>query len=292
MLNNKIEKLANLESLKILDVCSGSGCISLLLHSLIAPRFKHVSVLGVDISPIAIALARENLSHNIRQGNFQAEANSQIHFKMGDVLTSYPNRFETFDIIISNPPYISPTKFVTETSRSVRNYEPSLALVPPINPLSHTQLKDRGICEPEDVFYRRLCNFFRKYESKLLVMEVGDEEQARRIVQMAITKFRRKMRRGTVAIEVWRDWPGGKAEVGEDTTMRIEGKDFTTEGLDFEVRAGVGRTLSQRTTLIIPIMGTGAMRTVVLFRTKNIKERNLENELLAKRETLNTDSIG
>ncbi len=58
--------------LSILDVCSGSGCISLLLHSLLSKsgRFPNLRTLGLDISPQAVALANENLALNIQQGHF------------------------------------------------------------------------------------------------------------------------------------------------------------------------------------------------------------------------------
>jgi ribosomal protein L11 methylase PrmA len=60
--------------LNILDVCSGSGCISLLLHSLLSKskKFPNIKTLGLDISPKAVALADENLAFNISRGHLPA----------------------------------------------------------------------------------------------------------------------------------------------------------------------------------------------------------------------------
>jgi HemK-like putative methylase len=287
--DEKKDVVEKVQSLKILDVCSGSGCISLLLHSLLAQKFSDLTIVGLDISPTAIKLAKQNLSHNIKNGNLRAEAKQQVQFGLCDVLSQHPEGFGNVDVIVSNPPYISGKKFVTETCRSVRNYEPSLALVP----RSLRDSKQLLGCEPEDVFYRRLLKIHQLYGSRMLVMEIGDEEQARRVVQMALAGNYPRYNR----IEIWRDWPDGNPELGEDTVMWLEGQSRPAGNVDVSrlglqkkpqiVRSGWGALVDSREVLNpeveIPIIGTGMIRTVVLFRKRKSgpitgKERSISEK--------------
>lgn len=104
---------------------------------------------------------------------------------------------------MSNPPYISEDGFNKETTRSVRNWEPKLALVPDASrrEITHTNgdYGNSSLFAVEDIFYHRLLRFHSLLKSKILVMEIGDETQARRVAQMAIGISDR--------IEIWRDWP-------------------------------------------------------------------------------------
>ncbi|KAE9965694.1 hypothetical protein EG328_009475 [Venturia inaequalis] len=84
-----------------------------------------------------------------------------------------------WDLLICNPPYISPNHFYTTTSRSVRNFEPKLALVPPP---SESGLTDE---QQGDLFYPRLLHIADKLKSKILLMEVADLSQAERVAAMA-----------------------------------------------------------------------------------------------------------
>jgi len=79
---------------------------------------------------------------------------------------------DSWDVVISNPPYISPRDYAPggKTEASVRKYEPRLALVPPISSTVHDG----------DIFYPTLTRLFRGVGAHLLVMEVGDSEQAAR----------------------------------------------------------------------------------------------------------------
>ncbi|TAQ87038.1 hypothetical protein B7494_g4629 [Chlorociboria aeruginascens] len=176
------------QSLSIVDLCSGSGCISLLLHSLLSHNYPHLQILGLDISKNAVALARENLRRNLR-GDLKLVPVRDItlDFRVADVFNDADmiyaaSRFQNCDILISNPPYISKTHFSKETARSVRNWEPKLALVP--EPQSESA---RGEVAAEDVFYERLLHLhYHIFKSKLLLMEVGDSDQAIRVAEMAV----------------------------------------------------------------------------------------------------------
>src|SRR2546421_6993211 len=92
---------AERQKLRILDLCTGTGCISLLLHSLLRPPNVEqvglkgrsadrlnagLEILGVDISETALQLAGKNLLHNLRQTNLHPSAEQDISFAQADVL--------------------------------------------------------------------------------------------------------------------------------------------------------------------------------------------------------------
>ena len=99
---------------RILDLCSGSGCIGCALaHELPAAR-----VVMVDISDEALTVSKENLRRN--------HQNRTICLK-ADALEKPPMGIGTFDLIVSNPPYVASMDILTLDS-SVRDYEPLGAL--------------------------------------------------------------------------------------------------------------------------------------------------------------------
>jgi len=104
--------LANQHNLlRIVDVGTGSGILAIALaHHLPAAR-----VTASDLSTSALVLAEENARHN----------GVAIRFVHGDLLA--PLAGEQFDLIVSNPPYIS-TADRTSLSIEVRDYEPATAL--------------------------------------------------------------------------------------------------------------------------------------------------------------------
>lgn len=116
---------------------------------------------------------------------------------------------------MSNPPYISSFGFNRDTSRSVRNWEPKLALVPP------TMAKeDLNGVHPADVFYPRILEASKG--AKVVVMEVADLEQAKRVARLAIGKWK--------IVEIWRDWPTFDAEEGEELSILIEDQMVAVKG--------------------------------------------------------------
>ena len=104
---------------RILDLCTGSGCIAWTL----ALEIPDATVVGVDISPKALAIAR-NQFHDPR-----------VSFRRADVLAEKLPLAGPFDIIVSNPPYVLESERA-EMRRNVLDYEPGLALfVPDDDPL-------------------------------------------------------------------------------------------------------------------------------------------------------------
>ncbi|MBQ9730627.1 MAG: peptide chain release factor N(5)-glutamine methyltransferase [Bacilli bacterium] len=97
------------DSLTILDIGSGSGCIALAIKS----RRPNWKVISVDISNEALMIAKDNAS----------KLNIDVDFRNSNILE---NINESIDIVISNPPYIEQNDI--NVDESTEKYEPHLAL--------------------------------------------------------------------------------------------------------------------------------------------------------------------
>lgn len=107
--------------LRVLDIGTGSGCIAISLA--IALRFAKVS--AIDISPDALIVAKENAR----------KLKAQVTFSRADILTMPTPETPCYDIIVSNPPYITDSERAG-MDNNVLDYEPHGALfVPDNNPL-------------------------------------------------------------------------------------------------------------------------------------------------------------
>ena len=139
---------------KVLDMCTGSGCIAISIAKHCAA--KHVQVTAADVSDAAIMLAKENAELNGVDINFvQSDLFSKIHGR--------------FNLIVCNPPYIRSAD-IDGLQREVRDYEPRVAL-------------DGG--EDGLDFYRRLAKEVTRYIAKggMLMLEVG-EDQAQEVLKL------------------------------------------------------------------------------------------------------------
>ncbi len=102
-----------LETVNVIDVGTGSGCIAVSM----AVHLPGASITASDLSPAALDIARQNAEkHGVRD---------HIQFIECDLLPQPDLRLSTFDLILSNPPYIP-----TETMKTLEIYgrEPTLAL--------------------------------------------------------------------------------------------------------------------------------------------------------------------
>ena len=100
---------------RILDLCCGSGCIACALgHELPASK-----LVAVDISASALEICRKNLAAN--------RLSSRCITLQADATAAPPLSIGTFDLIVSNPPYIASGEII-ELDSSVRDYEPIWAL--------------------------------------------------------------------------------------------------------------------------------------------------------------------
>ncbi|MCK4517232.1 peptide chain release factor N(5)-glutamine methyltransferase [Candidatus Babeliales bacterium] len=99
--------------LKILDLCTGTGCIALAL----AKAFPTATVIGVDIDEDAIKLAKKNAVDN---------KINNVEFKLSDLFSAVQK--EKFDIIVGNPPYLSPIEWES-LPLDVKAWEAQKALI-------------------------------------------------------------------------------------------------------------------------------------------------------------------
>ena len=100
---------------RILDLCTGSGCIGLA----IANRVKDAKVTLADVSREALAVAKKNITSQKLSG--------RVTCMQVDALQEPTAFLGKFDMIVSNPPYIT-TQEMEGLPESVKDYEPHLAL--------------------------------------------------------------------------------------------------------------------------------------------------------------------
>ncbi|PWW80487.1 S-adenosyl-L-methionine-dependent methyltransferase [Tuber magnatum] len=183
----------------IVDLCTGTGCIPLLLHNQLSMAGMSSRILGVDISTKALRSSKRNIEHNRK--TLSASVREDIEFFRGDVLAvdglvkAVEERLKGVDIVISNPPYISKESFNKSTVRSVRNYEPKLALVP------------KG--GNGDIFYPAIGQTAERLGSRAIIAEVEGWEQANRVKQGW------EESRAWEGVDIWKDFAGiGRTVVG------------------------------------------------------------------------------
>lgn len=157
------------DGMRILDICTGSGCIllSLLKYS------NECEGLGVDISDDALAVARENAQN----------LGLETEFRHSDLLEKVEGKF---DMIVSNPPYIE-TTVIDTLMPEVREYEPMLAL----------DGREDGL-----YFYRRIVEQCTSYMTRgaRLFFEIG-YDQGEAVKDMMIHK-------GFCEVEIIKDYAG------------------------------------------------------------------------------------
>lgn len=134
---------------KVLDMCTGSGCLAIAIAKGCAG--KNISVTAADVSDAAIMLAKENANLN----------SAVVHFVQTDLFDNIRGRF---NVIVCNPPYIK-TAEIAELDREVKDFEPRIAL-------------DGG--EDGLDFYRRLAREINRYVARggMLILEVGEYQAA------------------------------------------------------------------------------------------------------------------
>jgi release factor glutamine methyltransferase len=120
--------------MRVLDIGTGSGCIAVSL----ACRCPGAQVDAVDIDPEAVAVARENAALN----------GVAVHFFVRDILRFEEDAWDSYDLIVSNPPYVRESEKAGMAPR-VLDHEPARALfVPDGDPL---------------LFYRAIARFGQRF---------------------------------------------------------------------------------------------------------------------------------
>ena len=116
-----VKQASDRSDLRVLDACTGSGCIALAL----ARNLPFSRVDAFDLSPEALEIAREN----------NVALRTSVHFSHADALNLEPLAQPRYDIVVSNPPYIA-RREEAEMAPNVLRYEPHAALfVPDDDPL-------------------------------------------------------------------------------------------------------------------------------------------------------------
>ena len=131
---------------KVLDLCTGSGCLAILA----AKAFPDASVVGTDISPEALAVARRNIRRH-RLGRRIRAVKADLFHGRG------------YDLILANPPYV-PSSVMRKLPPEYR-WEPGLALAAGADGLD---LVRRILAEAAD----------RLTRNGVLICEVGDGKRA------------------------------------------------------------------------------------------------------------------
>ncbi|KAI9831986.1 MAG: hypothetical protein M1826_002715 [Phylliscum demangeonii] len=252
------------QPLRILDLCTGTGCIALLLHALLAAHLPQLRILGVDVAAPAVRLARRNLQWNMDRGLLLPQAHDQIRFVRADILaddhdvflhaadlmtttTTSPSSPGCWHVLIANPPYISPSSFKHDTARSLA----------------------------------------AKTQASIVVLETAGLEQAIRVVRLALRLCLRLDNDENdnddpqcwERIEIWRDWlpPSPPPPL----TMPPAGPGEEKEASD---RVEVDGTP-------IAVRGQGHARAVVCWRRKRKREgRGVEGAKRVKSSHVNVDA--
>ncbi len=110
ILVDEVVKYVGDEYLKVLDMCTGSGCIAITISDMC----DNVTVVASDISKDAIEVAKENNQLN----------QTEVTFVESDL---FENVEGMFDVIVSNPPYIK-TDEIENLQEEVKLHDPKLAL--------------------------------------------------------------------------------------------------------------------------------------------------------------------
>ena len=157
----------HMQSLRVLDMCTGSGCIAISIAKL---SKVPVEVTAVDVSPAALEMAKCNGDfHDVSNVKFiESNLFEKINENKENICGKNSKECGTmgasplYDMIISNPPYI-PSKVVEGLMPEVRDHEPRLAL----------DGTEDGLW-----FYRKITEESTKYisEQGYLLYEIGCEQ--------------------------------------------------------------------------------------------------------------------
>ncbi len=135
------------DNLKILDVCTGSGCIGISL----AHIFTSSEIVLSDISSEALAVANRNIKEH------QLTNATTVQ---GDMLEPFSDHVDRFDVVICNPPYIENEATIDEKTWK---QEPHLAL----------------LAKPGTLFYEKVLQDYLKIVSDefIIAFEIGEDQE-------------------------------------------------------------------------------------------------------------------
>jgi release factor glutamine methyltransferase len=181
------------DSLKIFDIGTGSGAIAVTL----AKELRAAQIWAVDASTAALNVAVVNARrHGVAD---------RIQFLHGDLFEPIADLGQSFDLIVSNPPYVS-SQGIPKLPRDIRDWEPKIAL-------------DGG---PDGLdCYRRIVDRAHKYlapEGRVL-LEIG-EDQSKAVAEL----FARVA--GFEAATIYQDYAGKDRVIAASKMTRVDAKGF------------------------------------------------------------------
>ena len=148
-----VERFQEQDTVRILDLCCGTGCIGISVAKVLSECFDKVFLTLADVSDKAMEVCRQNAAGLIEEDNID------VTFAVGDLFEAVKD--DDFDAILSNPPYIA-SSVIPTLEKQVR-FEPVLAL-------------DGG---PDGLdFVRRIASGApaRLADGGLLMMEIGYDQ--------------------------------------------------------------------------------------------------------------------
>lgn len=163
-------------SIKILDIGTGSGCIAVSL----AKNMPNAVVYASDISELALKAAETNSKIN----------NTSLHLLQFDILNPPSDQDKKFDIIVSNPPYVT-EKEKSLMQQNVLDYEPELALFVPDNDpllfyrsildfgLQHLKPKGKIYFEINEAFGQEMISLMQKkgFSDNILLRDINGKDR-------------------------------------------------------------------------------------------------------------------
>ena len=200
-----------------------------------AKELPELEIVGFEMSEAALSLARENHASLMQQQSLHRTASDvamrslqQIDFVQANVLyrknspdnlrelptireainqhientgeQASEKRILSNEIWISNPPYISPASYAKSTEKSVRDFEPKPALVPPLT--SEVTNGTAPSSENDgDRFHEDILMQAAGMRTNVVLLEVEDMDQAVRVAKMAVQQGQ------WYTFEIWRDEP-------------------------------------------------------------------------------------
>jgi len=168
--------------IKILDVGTGSGCIAVALKKELGDR---IEMTALDISASALKVAKENADLHHLDIQF-------IHFDFLEMNNAEAGRF---DIIISNPPYIS-KKIIEQNLIDSLRHEPSLALYAPGDDpdifYQHVSSKGRELLTPGGICYVEMNEFRFEVIQSFFIMHGWQQIETKKDLQGAMRLLKAK----------------------------------------------------------------------------------------------------
>jgi len=154
----------------VLDVCTGSGCLAILA----ALTFPEAQVDGVDISPAALAIAKENIE--------TYHLTERVCVLESDLYSAVKNK--KYDLIISNPPYVNedsmhalPAEYLHEPRIALAGGDDGMDLVRIILAQAASHLNEGGLLVLEiGNEYDHFCAAFPQLDPVWLSTETADDQ--------------------------------------------------------------------------------------------------------------------